>query len=120
MEVKLAIVGAREFQDYETLKRETDKLIETIGMPTVVVSGGAKGADTLGERYAREKGIKMLRLLPDWKTHGRAAGLIRNTDIVKECTHVIAFIKGESRGTKDTIAKATKAGKNVTTIHPSQ
>ena len=72
---------------------------------------GAKGADSLGERYARDNDLKIKRLVPHWKKYGKAAAIFRNTDIVKAADWVIAFWDGTSRGTKDTIAKARKDDK---------
>nr|QYA18581.1 DNA processing protein A [Clandestinovirus] len=112
-EKKYAIVGAREFNDYDKLTAKVDEFIAKFGTPDVIISGGAKGADTLGERYAKEKGIKFQCLLPDWNKHGKIAGILRNTDIVNQSTHILAFISGPSRGTRDTINKGIKAKKHV-------
>jgi hypothetical protein len=57
------------------------------------------------------RGVPVTRLIPDWKKHGRAAGIIRNTDIVKQADKVVAFWDGKSKGTQDTIGKARKANK---------
>lgn len=113
--MKLAIVGGRTFNNYDLMCQALEEYCEDMGMPILVVSGGAKGADTLGERWAKENGIKTLILKPDWST-GSKAGLNRNTDIVNASTHVIAFVMPESRGTWDTIRKARKSDKNVKII----
>jgi len=108
----LAIVGSRGFNDYEGLKEsllEYD-LIETC---TKVVSGGARGADSLGERFANEFNIPIEVIKPNWDAFGKAAGFIRNTDIVNKCDVLIAFWDGQSRGTLDSINKARAANKRV-------
>lgn len=74
--MKIAIVGSRTFEDYDLLKQS----IPLDGV-TTVVSGGAKGADALAERFAEEHGFDMLVFKPDYKTHGKAAPFIRNGDI---------------------------------------
>jgi hypothetical protein len=109
--MKVAVIGSRTFDDYELVK-------ETLSTFTIslLVSGGAKGADSLGERYANENNITTLIFKPDWKKHGPAAGPIRNTDIVNNADTIIAFWNGESRGTKDSITKAEKLGKEVIII----
>lgn len=94
------------------------KYVNVHGKPYQVVSGGARGADTMGEEWARGRGIYTRILLPDWNTHGRAAGTMRNTDIVNASDKLIAFYKNGSRGTMDSIRKARiKLGVgNVTVI----
>lgn len=106
--MKLAIVGGRTFKSYPLLCKEVKKFCGDV-MPELIVSGGARGADRLAERYAKENQIKMKVLKPDW-TKGRRSGLTRNTDIVNASTHVIAFVMPESRGTWDTIKKAQRKG----------
>jgi predicted Rossmann fold nucleotide-binding protein DprA/Smf involved in DNA uptake len=67
--MKVAVIGGRDFKDYELVKKTLSKL--TI---TVIVSGGALGADLLAERYADENNIPKKIFLPDWKTYGKIAG----------------------------------------------
>jgi len=113
----LAIVGYREFTNYGLLTREVDKFIKFIGIPECIISGGAKGADSLAERYANDRGILLVVYPPDWKTYGKSAGVRRNTDIVNNCTHLIAFLSSKSVGTLDSIRKATNGGKTVKVIN---
>ena len=110
--MKVAVIGSRGFNKYELLKETLSKLEITL-----VVSGGAKGADSLGEQYANENQIPTKIFLPDWKKHGRAAGMLRNTDIINEAEMVVAFWDGESKGTKDSITKAQKQNKKVLIIN---
>ena len=82
-EYRIIIAGGRDFSDYDKLKGHVDKCInealtEHRGSEIIIVSGKAKGADSLGERYAKEKGYKIAEYPADWKKNGRAAGLIRN------------------------------------------
>jgi hypothetical protein len=78
-----------------------------------IISGGADGADKLGEKFAAdsEGGIKCQIHLANWDTEGKVAGPRRNTRIVNDSDIVLAFWDGKSRGTKDTIDKAVKANK---------
>ena len=114
METRIIIAGGRDFDKYNLLKTETDKIIKNIVNP-VIVSGGAKGADTLGERYAAENQIELIRFPADWKKYGKKAGYIRNSEMADyllkaDYNILIAFWNGESRGTKDMIEKATALG----------
>lgn len=101
--MKVAVVGSRSFTDYELLKKTLDELYPNI---TRIVSGGAKGADSLSEQYAKEEGIPTQIFKPDWEKHGKAAGFIRNRDIVENSDMVIAFHDGQSKGTANSIELA--------------
>lgn len=114
--MNLAVVGGRTFNDYAGLEAMLDSLVAGFGF-TTIVSGGANGADSLGERYAKERGMKTIIHLPDWKTHGKAAGMIRNKDIVRDADMVVAFWDGKSRGTRNSIGIAQKTKKNVLIVH---
>jgi len=106
--MKAAIVGSRTFNDYDALRESIDSLNIHIDE---IISGGAKGADSLAERYARENEIAITIFPAEWKKYGRAAGMIRNRDIIKSADVVIAFWDGESKGTKNSIDLAEKHGK---------
>ncbi|MBP0613681.1 DUF2493 domain-containing protein [Chryseobacterium sp. cx-311] len=56
-----------------------------------IVSGGAKGADTLAERYAKDIGRPMVVYRPDYKMFGRAAPCVRNSEIIENSDIVYAF-----------------------------
>lgn len=115
MSVPIAIVGPRSYTRYSRVFRLVSKLAATIP-DLVVVSGGAKGTDTLAELAAKRLGVPTLILKPDW-SKGRGAGLMRNTKIVSNAIGVIAFWDGVSTGTADTINKAEKAGKLLKVIY---
>jgi len=111
---KLAIVGGRDYKDYDNFKKITDAYIKKIGMPpSVIISGGASGVDTMAEKYAKENKIETIILKPDWNKLGKAAGIIRNTDIINEATHVLALPTNKSVGTYDSIDKAKKLNKEL-------
>lgn len=113
--INLAVVGSRTFRNYVQMKRELDKIRKSLRV-SVIISGGAYGADKLGERYAKENNIPLIVLLPDWKKGGRGAGLARNSDIVDRADFVIAFWDGKSTGTLDTINKTKKTSKKLKVI----
>jgi hypothetical protein len=104
------IAGGRDYLDYENVKA---RIPESEFEITEIVSGGATGADALGERYAKEHGIKLRRMPADWAKHGKAAGPIRNREMAQVADALIAFWDGESRGTKNMIEEAEKRGLRV-------
>lgn len=112
--MKLAVIGSRGFDNYQELCSQLDK-IEGI---TEIVSGGAKGADSLAEKYAHEKGLKLAVFKPDYAKWGKGAPHVRNSEIVAYCDVLVAFWDGESPGTRSTIEKAKKAGKSVQIYKP--
>jgi hypothetical protein len=75
-----------------------------------IVSGGTKGADSLGRDFAQKYGAKYLEFLPDWEKFGKSVGVIRNADIVKNSDFVLAFWDGQSRGTRHSLEFAQKTG----------
>ena len=104
--MKVAVVGSRNFQDYDLLKQ-----ILAEYEITEIVSGGAKGADSLGEKYANEHNLPIEIFKPDWKRLGRGAGPARNKTIVENADFVIAFWDGVSKGTQSSINIAKKLNK---------
>ncbi len=109
--MKLAIVGSRGFTDYDMFKKRVQEVEKLDGKITEIISGGASGADTLAERYADEFNIPKDIKYAEWEKHGRVAGFIRNTEIVKACDNILVFWDGKSKGTKDTLEKAHDAQK---------
>jgi len=110
----LGVVGGRDFTDYDLMTQTLDALIQA-GHEYVLVSGGAKGADQLSEKYAETKGYDMIIYTPKW-SQGKMAGPIRNQKIVDKSDEIVAFWDGKSPGTKSTIQIAKKCGKTVHVI----
>ena len=108
--MKVIIAGGREIDDYEVLLRA---LVNASFDITAVISGGAKGADALGERFATEAGLPLFKFPADWEKHGRAAGPIRNKVMGDFGDALIALWDGQSSGTKNMIDYATKKGLKV-------
>jgi hypothetical protein len=105
--MRVGVIG-RTFNDYNRLLKVLDRL-----NITHIVSGCAEGADVLGERYADECGIPKTIHLPNWEKHGKAAGPIRNTDIVNDSEMIVCCWDGKSKGTKDSMSKAHKLKKDI-------
>jgi len=112
--MRLGIVGSREFLDYSLLAETVDSFVEKTKIKVEkIVSGGAKGADTLAARYASEHGYPLEEFKPDYGLYGRGAPLKRNTTIVENSDIILAFVTASSKGTWDTIRKAQAQNKIV-------
>ena len=112
MTTKILVAGSRYFDDYEVAKAYIDMCLSDLndGRSFTLISGGCRGADRLGERYAREHGWEIEQHLPDWDQYGRSAGPRRNQTMVEVADYVICFWDG-GRGTKSTIAYAKRMKK---------
>jgi hypothetical protein len=76
-----------------------------------IISGGAKGADSLARQYAEMLNIPIVEHLPEYAKHGRRAPLVRNELIIQGSDQVIAFWDGKSTGTMHSIGLAKKHNK---------
>ena len=108
--MRVIIAGSRGIVNYNALLQA----IQDSGFEiTTVISGGARGADRLGERFARENKIPLHIYAANWELHGRAAGYIRNKEMVDNADALICLWDGESRGSKHTIEIANSKGLHV-------
>jgi ABC-type enterochelin transport system substrate-binding protein len=105
--MKVIIAGGRKFKDYESLKKYCDYILQNQS-DIEIVSGTARGADRLGERYAEERGFPIKRFPAKWDEFGNSAGYIRNFEMAKYADGLIAFWNGISSGTKHMIDIAKK------------
>lgn len=107
--MKVGVIGSRtiiniNLKDY--IPKET----------TEIVSGGAKGVDTLAREYAMKHNLKITEFLPDYNSYGKSAPLKRNIQIINESDMIIAFWDKKSRGTKYVINNCEKLGKKCIVI----
>ena len=116
---RIIIAGCRYFEDYESLKKMAGEVIESIRIAEpeakiMIVSGGANGADKLGERFAKENGFDVKVFPANWTLYGKSAGPVRNREMLmfaKEQKGIlIAFWDGVSRGTANMIKISKDAG----------
>lgn len=103
---KVVVAGSRTFNDFQLLYDKLDILLSKKKSEITIVSGGAKGADLLGEAYATSRGHHCLVMEADWKKHGKKAGYIRNEAMADAANAVIIFWDGKSPGTKHMITLA--------------
>lgn len=105
---KVAVVGSRRFTDYDLMKQILNQQHDKIGM---IISGGAKGADTLAQRYAKDNGIPMHIIYPEYEKYGKRAPLRRNVTIANLAEKMIAFGYPDSRGTRHVVDKMKQLNK---------
>lgn len=108
--MKLAIVGSRTFNDYGKLSKFIYENFD-VNQITHIISGGARGADSLGEKFAEEHNKYLVVFPAEWEKYGIRAGFKRNIDIINGCDKCVAFWDGKSRGTKNDIDLCKKNGK---------
>ena len=107
--MKLLIAGSRSIVDFDLtglVPTETE----------LIISGGARGIDTVAERYADEHGIKKQIVRPSYELYGRAAPIKRNEVMVDMADYVLIIWDGKSKGTKYTADYAVKKNKIVKII----
>lgn len=108
--MKCILAGSRGIVDLEIVKQA----ISSSGIAiTELVSGGARGVDTLGEMWAKENSIPIKVFKPDWNTYGKAAGPLRNIQMGDYAEALIACWDGKSKGTNHMIDYATSKGLKV-------
>jgi hypothetical protein len=115
MRHRLIIAGGREFEDYDLLEREVRSFLMldlkiSSRNNLEIVSGRARGADALGEKFAHKYRVPIKAFPADWNKHGTAAGPIRNGEMAAYATACIVFHNGTSRGSADMIQQAKKRG----------
>lgn len=111
--MRVLVCGGRDFEKYDYLKTVLSALQVTRGDFSAIIHGGARGADANAGLYARRHNIEEVQYLADWKAHGKAAGPIRNKQMLVEGKPdlVVAFPGG--RGTANMVEQAKKAGVEV-------
>lgn len=99
------IAGSRGFSNYKLLREQCNKFLREKRKTSniIVVSGHARGADTLGEKYAQDEGFTLEIYPAQWKKFGKRAGYRRNEQMAEVADALIAFWDGSSKGTKHMI-----------------
>jgi hypothetical protein len=109
--MKVIVAGGRDFDDYGLLVRKLNKILD--GNNATIVSGHAKGADSLGERYATTYELKLKVFPAEWHKYGHGAGHVRNRQMAEYADVLVAFWDGESKGTRGMIHDAIELGLEV-------
>ena len=115
---KVIIAGSRGFSNYKLLREQCNKYLrekrKTCNI--IIVSGHARGADTLGEKYAQDEGFALEIYPAQWKKLGKQAGYRRNEQMAEVADALIAFWDGQSHGTKSMISLAKRKGLQVAVV----
>lgn len=112
---RVIIAGSRKYEDYQILSNIVEFCLKR-KENVVILSGGARGADRLGERYARENGLPLEKWPANWR-YGKHAGKLRNAQMAEAAHALIAFWDGHSPGTKHMIETAKEKGLAVRVIN---
>lgn len=114
--MKIIVCGGRDFCDRKLLFEFLDQL-HTKSPITLLIHGGAKGADTLAGEWAFERRITVQVHRADWSAHGKAAGPIRNREMLATKPDFVVASPG-GKGTADMIKAAKSAGVPVAEVAP--
>jgi hypothetical protein len=109
--MRVIVAGGRNFHNYQLLKYKLRKIFDGRKPSEIeIVSGGAEGADKLGEQFAKEHGCPVRRFDADWEKYGKSAGYIRNEEMAEYATHCVCFWDKRSKGTGHMIEIARRHG----------
>ena len=114
----ILVAGSRGFDDYETMRCVMNRIICSEKEITIV-SGGARGADRLAEKYAKENGFNLKVFPAQWNKYGKSAGYRRNEEMQKFIANqtrrrIICFWDGQSKGTAHNFSVAKKYNNTLT------
>ena len=104
---RVIIAGSRNYEDFYSLSSFC-KICLSKKSNIEIVSGHAKGADLLGERFSKENGYRLKLFPAEWDKYGLAAGPKRNKAMAAYADALIAFWDGSSKGTKNMIELAKR------------
>lgn len=108
--MRVIIAGGREIEDYDAVSRAiSDSKFDV----SLVVSGGCRGVDRCGERWAKAHGVPMRRYRADWANHGKAAGPIRNFDMASNADALVLVWSGMSPGSANMLGYAQGLGLKI-------
>jgi hypothetical protein len=112
--LKLIVSGSRfaNIDDGPIIWRELDLIHEQEPIE-LLIQGGAPGVDAIADEWALDVGVESVTVMTDWAKHGKAAGMMRNVEMLKRYPEalVLAFPKGRSPGTRGCIREAQKMGR---------
>lgn len=113
---RVLVFGGRNYRDYPALKAAMDELSSAIKV-SLLIHGGANGADTLAGRWAHENDIHVARVDALWNTRGRAAGCERNQAMLLLQPEYAVMFPGGS-GTADMRIRLGRSGVTVWEPYP--
>lgn len=118
-DVRVIIAGSRTFNDYKKVLDAAYTYLNPNDNITII-SGTAKGADTLGEIFADRNGLSLVKIPAKWDLYGKRAGYLRNEEMANYASEgkgiLLAFWDGKSHGTKHMIQIAKRKGLEIHVI----
>lgn len=116
--MKVLVCGGRNFDSYEAVCHGLDAVLATYEYTTlVIIHGAASGVDKFAGEWAHSKGIPVERYPANWRKHGRAAGPLRNQQMLDEGKPDLVVYFPGGVGTADMVARAEKAGVRLHKVH---
>ncbi len=115
-QLKIIVAGSRDFDNYDLLKQKLDFYCQRYSSDDIeIVSGAARGADRLGEKYAQDSQLSLKKFLADWDKHGKSAGYRRNEQMAEYANAAVVFWDGKSKGSQHMInlAKEQRLNRSV-------
>ncbi len=113
--LKVVVAGGRDFHDYTLLEEKLNKLFSKRD-DVVIVSGMARGADSLAVKYAQEHKLRVSEFPAEWLKHGKSSGFRRNIEMARFADACVCFWNGKSVGTKHMIDTAKRMNLNLRVI----
>lgn len=110
--MRLLVCGGRDFSDQTLAESLLDEIHRNTPV-TELIHGAARGADTLAALWARSRGVPERPFPADWAAHGRAAGCLRNEQMLLEGRPELVLALPGGRGTADMVSRARRAGLRV-------
>ena len=101
--MKVIIAGSRDIVDEHTVRIALSNAGYSTQDVSEIVSGGARGVDTVGELIADNHDIPVKRFPAEWNKYGKRAGMIRNKEMARYADALVAIWDGQSKGTKSMI-----------------
>lgn len=117
--VQLVVAGTREYSNRDEIFARLDKYhqrCKDAGTELIIIEGEARGPDLISREWAEVRGVPFRPYPADWDEYGKRAGFIRNEEMAKVGTHVLAFWDGQSNGTNDMIERGLKHQRRVLVI----
>lgn len=118
--MKILVTGDREWRAEDVIERAVLHLIPEPNSDDLIIQGGARGADTLAWKVAKRLGIRCITYSADWKLFKRAAGPIRNRQMLAGCPDVVLAFHDDldsSKGTRDMVSISKKKGLTVILVN---
>ncbi len=115
MTKRVVIAGCRDYSNYEEAKEFIAKCFQQFSSEDniIILSGCCRGADLIGERFAKEYGFEIEYFPAQWQKFKSSAGPVRNKQMVDSCDYIICFWNKKSKGTASLISYAQKCKKPI-------